>query len=246
MSLPVFIAERPLPTRGLVTLSGVEGRHAVAVKRIVAGEHIELIDGEGARAEVKVTETRGKDTLYGEVLTLVVEQPRTPRVTVVQALPKSERSELAIDLLTQGGVDAIVPWEASRCVAKWVGAKADKGRAKWVAAAQSAAKQSRRATIPHIAELASTPEVVALIEQADKALVLHETAAVPLASIDVDVDSIVIIIGPEGGISEDERAVFTQAGAQAVKLGPEVLRTATAGLVALAAIGVRSTRWSTF
>lgn len=240
MSLPVFV--HPGPFDGTVTLSGPEGRHAVAVKRIVAGEQIMLIDGHGTRATVTVTATRGKDELVGQVDEVGVEKQPRPAVTIVQALPKAERSELAVDLATQAGADAIIPWQAERCVAKWVGAKAGKGVAKWEAAALAAAKQSRRARIPTIHEPVHTTQLAELIA-GRPALVLHEESATPLREIDLDVDELVLIVGPEGGIGPDELARLTAAGARAVKLGPEVLRTASAAMVALSAIGVLTGRW---
>ncbi|GAB3690393.1 16S rRNA (uracil(1498)-N(3))-methyltransferase [Corynebacterium nasicanis] len=239
MSLPVFVHPGPFTGAGTVTLDGPEGRHAVSVKRIAVGEQIMLIDGRGTHATVTVTATRGKDALMGEVVEWGVDKPARPRVTVVQALPKAERSELAVDLATQAGADAIVPWQAERCVAKWVGPKAAKGVAKWEAAATAAAKQSRRTRIPEIHQPMTTAQVAEFIA-GRTALVLHEEAATPLREIDLDVDEIVVLVGPEGGIGREELA---QLGAQTVRLGPEVLRTASAAMVALSAIGVLTGRW---
>lgn len=240
MSLPVFL--HPGPFEGRVLLSGPEGRHAVSVKRIQAGERILLIDGRGHFAQVLVTATKGKDELEGEVEERGVDKQPRPTVTVVQALPKAERSELAVDLATQAGADAIVPWQAERCVARWVGPKAAKGVAKWEAAATAAAKQSRRARIPQISEPVSTSQLVELLA-GKTALVLHEDSAVPLREVDLDVEELVLIVGPEGGIGPEELTRLSDAGARAVKLGPEVLRTASAAMVALSAIGVLTGRW---
>jgi 16S rRNA (uracil1498-N3)-methyltransferase len=240
VSLPVFV--HPGPFAGRVLLDGPEGRHAVAVKRIQAGERIMLVDGRGTHAVVLVTATRGKDVLEGEVEESGVDKQAGPRVTVVQALPKAERSELAVDLATQAGADAIVPWQAQRCVAKWTGPKAAKGVAKWEAAALAAAKQSRRTRIPEIHDVHTTAQLAEFLA-GKTALVLHEDSATPLREIDLAVDEIVLIVGPEGGIGEEELAQLTAAGARAVKLGPEVLRTASAAMVALSAIGVLTDRW---
>ena len=138
---PYFLTEDPASGR----LTGPEGRHAVTVKRIGVGERIMLTDGAGITAEVDVTDITGKDTLAGTVIELTEHAPPHPRVTIVQAIPKSERAELAVDLATQAGADEIIAWQADRCVAKWDGKKAPKAVAKWQAAADSAAKQSRRA-----------------------------------------------------------------------------------------------------
>ncbi|WP_165164243.1 16S rRNA (uracil(1498)-N(3))-methyltransferase [Corynebacterium qintianiae] len=234
MSLPYFIAADP--ARGV--LDGAEGRHAVTVKRIAAGEHIVLVNGTGTAAEVVVREVRGKDYLAGDVVS-VTEVPRpTPRVTVVQAIPKSERAELAVDLAVQGGADAIVPWISQRTIARWPADKQPKQVAKWQAAAREAAKQSRRAWVPQVYEPVTTNQLRDLVVD-KQALVLHEDAATPLREISFAAE-VVLIVGPEGGIGDEELGVL---GAQAVRLGPEVLRTASAAFAALCAIGALTARW---
>ncbi|EEG26675.1 RNA methyltransferase, RsmE family [Corynebacterium matruchotii ATCC 33806] len=232
------------PTVGkVIELTGDEGRHAVSVKRTSVGEQIELVDGHGTRAVITVTGVSGKDRLVGVVDCVASEPAPRPTVTVVQALPKAARSELTVDLLTQAGADVIVPWQAGRSVANW-GKKQDKGLAKWRAAARAAAKQSRRSRIPEITPVADQAAVVALIQAAPLALMLHEDATGKITDQPVaQVDSVVLIIGPEGGISPAELDAFTAAGARPVRLGPEVLRTASAGMVALAALGAVTDRW---
>ena len=232
------------PTVGkVIELTGDEGRHAVSVKRTSVGEQIELVDGHGTRAVIIVTGVSGKDRLVGVVDCVASEPAPRPTVTVIQALPKAARSELTVDLLTQAGADVIVPWQAGRSVANW-GKKQDKGLAKWRAAARAAAKQSRRSRIPEITPVADQAAVAALIQAAPLALMLHEDATGKITDQSVaQVDSVVLIIGPEGGISPAELDAFTTAGAHPVRLGPEVLRTASAGMVALAALGAVTDRW---
>lgn len=232
------------PTVGeVIELTGDEGRHAVSVKRTSVGEQIELVDGHGTRAVITVTGVSGKDRLVGVVDCVASEPAPRPTVTVVQALPKAARSELTVDLLTQAGADVIVPWQAGRSVANW-GKKQDKGLAKWRAAARAAAKQSRRSRIPEITPVVDQAAVAALIQAAPLALMLHEDATGKITDQPVaQVDSVVLIIGPEGGISPAELDAFTTAGAHLVRLGPEVLRTASAGMVALAALGAVTDRW---
>lgn len=245
MSRPVYVQEFPTPpTVGeVIELTGDEGRHAVSVKRTSVGEQIELVDGHGIRAVITVTGVSGKDRLTGVVDCVASEPAPRPTVTVIQALPKAARSELTVDLLTQAGADVIVPWQAGRSVANW-GKKQDKGLAKWRAAARAAAKQSRRSRIPEITPVADQVAVVALIQAAPLALMLHEDATGKITDQPVaQVDSVVLIIGPEGGISPAELDAFTAAGAHPVRLGPEVLRTASAGMVALAALGAVTDRW---
>ena len=232
MSRPVYVQEFPTPpTVGeVIELTGDEGRHAVSVKRTSVGEQIELVDGHGTRAVITVTGVSGKDRLTGVVDCVANEPAPRPTVTVIQALPKAARSELTVDLLTQAGADVIVPWQAGRSVANW-GKKQDKGLAKWRAAA--------RAT-----PVADQAAVAALIQAAPLALMLHEDATGKITDQSVaQVDSVVLIIGPEGGISPAELDAFTTAGAHPVRLGPEVLRTASAGMVALAALGAVTDRW---
>ena len=245
MSRPVYVQEFPTPpTVGeVIELTGDEGRHAVSVKRTGVGEQIELVDGHGTRAVITVTGVSGKDQLVGVVDCVANEPAPRPTVTVVQALPKAARSELTVDLLTQAGADVIVPWQAGRSVANW-GKKQDKGLAKWRAAARAAAKQSRRSRIPEITPVADQAAVAALIQAAPLALMLHEDATEKITDQPVaQADSVVLIIGPEGGISPAELDAFTTAGAHPVRLGPEVLRTASAGMVALAALGAVTDRW---
>ena len=245
MSRPVYVQEFPTPpTVGeVIELTGDEGRHAVSVKRTSVGEQIELVDGHGTRAVITVIGVSGKDRLTGVVDCAANEPASRPTVTVIQALPKAARSELTVDLLTQAGADVIVPWQAGRSVANW-GKKQDKGLAKWRAAARAAAKQSRRSRIPEITPVVDQAAVAALIQAAPLALMLHEDATGKITDQPVaQVDSVVLIIGPEGGISPAELDAFTAAGAHPVRLGPEVLRTASAGMVALAALGAVTDRW---
>jgi 16S rRNA (uracil1498-N3)-methyltransferase len=163
----------------------------------------------------------------------------------VQALPKGERGELAVEVLTEVGVDRIVPWAASRSVAVWKGERATRSRAKWQATAREAAKQSRRSWLPTVTPLASTSDLATLVAEADLALVLHEDATLPLGALEVpEAGRIVLVVGPEGGISPDELAVLGDAGAHVVRLGAEVLRTSTAGVVAVAAVLARTSRWA--
>lgn len=236
-----------LPAVGeIAVLDGDEGFHAANVRRIRPGERLDLGDGAGALAHC-VIEAVGKGTLSARVLDRVAVPEADPSVTVVQALPKSERSELAIELATEAGADAFIAWQASRCVARWDGAaRADKGLRRWRAVARSAARQSRRAHIPPVTGVLSTSDLVTWVgDDAATTLVLHESASVPLAeSLVAQADSLMLIVGPEGGIADDEIAALADAGATPVRLGPTVLRTSTAAAVALGALGVLTPRWA--
>jgi len=234
-----------LPDAGaLAVVDGDEGFHAATVRRIRAGEELVLGDGAGGLASC-VVERAGRDGLAARVLERWSVEPARPAVTVVQALPKSERSELAIELATEAGADAFSAWHAARCVAQWDGNRADKGLRRWRAVARSAARQSRRAHIPTVDGVLSTAALLARVrDQGALVLVLHESATDHLVDIPVaQADSLMLVVGPEGGISPDEIAALTDAGAVAVRLGPTVLRTSTAAAVALGALGVLTSRW---
>lgn len=231
MSLPYFLSDDP--TSG--TLEGPEAKHA-NVKRIQPGERIMLTDGRGTQAEVVVERVAG-DRVEGVVDKQTFVELPTPRVTIVQAIPKGERAELAVDLAVQGGADAIVPWISHRTIARWPANKQAKQVAKWRSQAVASAKQARRAWVPEVAEPVTTNQLSEILPEGS--LVLHEDAAVPLREVEFG-DDVWLIVGPEGGIGEDELELLD---AQAVKLGPEVLRTATAAFAALSAIGALTTRW---
>ena len=237
-----------LPAVGEVaTVDGDEGFHASTVRRIRPGERLMLGDGAGELAWCEVDEV-DRGALRARVLSRRNVAPAVPPVTVVQALPKSERSELAIESATEAGADAFVAWQATRCVARWDSTRADQGLRRWRAVARSAARQSRRAHIPSITGPVFTDELARLVQAhvADGAavLVLHESAEEPLSEkLVAQAESIVIVVGPEGGITDDELDALTTAGADAVRLGPTVLRTSTAAAVALGALGVLTSRW---
>jgi 16S rRNA (uracil1498-N3)-methyltransferase len=227
-----------------VEVEGDEAHHAVAVRRLRVGEQVVVTDGRGTSATGVVVETA-----KGRLVVTVDEVARTPEpepaFTVVQALPKGDRGELAVEMLTEVGVGTILPWAAARSVAVWRGERAAKSLARWRSTAREAAKQARRAWFPEVAELASTDDVAALLADAPLAVVLHEGAAAALASLEVpDQGPVVVVVGPEGGLTDDEVSAFAAAGGHAVRLGPEVLRTSTAGVAAVAALLARTPRWS--
>jgi 16S rRNA (uracil1498-N3)-methyltransferase len=227
----------------VVEVTGDEAHHAVAVRRLREGEQVVLTDGSGTRATGTVSSTGKRVFAVAVDVVETVERPR-PTVTVVQALPKGERGELAVEVLTEVGVDRIVPWAAARSVAVWRGERATRSHAKWQATAREAAKQARRAWHPEVSALASTAEVTALVAAADLALVLHEEASTGLGALDLPEGDVLLVVGPEGGLTAEEVATFEAAGAHAVRLGTEVLRTSTAGLAAVAALLARTDRWA--
>jgi 16S rRNA (uracil1498-N3)-methyltransferase len=247
MSRALFYVDVVPDAGEIAVVDGDEGFHAASVRRIRVGEELDLGDGAGAVAHV-VVEGVGKGTLTTRVLSRRIVAPPRPEVTIVQALPKSDRSELAIELATEAGADAFVAWQSDRCVARWDGsAKVEKGLRRWQAVARSAARQSRRPYVPPVTSLVSTRDLVAQVSLASDrsvVLVLHESATTPLTAAGLaDADSLTLVVGPEGGISGDELLALKGAGALAVRLGPSVLRTTSAAAVGLGALGVLTPRW---
>ncbi|GAA1333308.1 16S rRNA (uracil(1498)-N(3))-methyltransferase [Catellatospora bangladeshensis] len=243
MTLPVFLVPA-LPTGPEAVLDGPEGRHAATVRRLRPGEELVLSDGSGAQVRCVVQEAL-KDALRLRVLQRWVAPEPAVRVVLAQALVKGDRGELAVELATEAGVDGVVPWRAARCVTRWEdGPRGAKALERWRSTAREAAKQARRARVPSVAEPVGTPALARLVESAAIALVLHESASTGIAAAPLPEEGdVLLVVGPEGGITEAELAALTEAGAHAVRLGPTVLRAATAAAVALGALGVLTDRW---
>jgi 16S rRNA (uracil1498-N3)-methyltransferase len=234
----------------VIVLSGAEGRHAATVRRLGPGEHVDITDGAGTLAACVVTVAR-QGTLELAVTGRSFEPAPAPRLTVIQAVPKGDRGEQAVETMTEVGADVIVPWAAERCVAQWRGEKAARGAARWRATAAAAARQSRRRWFPEVTELAGTDAVLARVAAATAggaglAVLLDPDAADPLAAVAAAPGraEIILLVGPEGGISAAETARLTAAGAAGARLGPTVLRTSSAGPVAAALALAASGRWS--
>jgi len=253
-SAPVFHAPRERLIGPTLRLDGPEGRHAALVRRLQPRERVDLTDGAGLLARCVVLGVAGQ-ALDLELLELVEIPEPDPRITVVQALPKGDRAETAVETMTEVGVDAIVPWAASRSITQWRAERGEKALAKWRSTAWEAGKQARRARWPEIAALASTADVAKLLAAAAAPVVLHESAEHSLADLPIPgtdgTDSaeaapreIVLVVGPEGGISPEELETFAEAGAVPYRMGPTVLRTSTAGTAAAAVLLARSGRWS--
>jgi 16S rRNA (uracil1498-N3)-methyltransferase len=245
MSLPVhWVPSLADVTVGsIVKVTGDEAHHAVAVRRLRTGEDVTLTDGLG-RSAVGTVSATGKREL-SVMVTSILESPLAePVVTVVQAIPKGNRGELAVELLTEVGVARVVPWAASRSVAVWKGDRAGRSVERWRATAREASKQARRSWFAGVDEPVTTAGVERLVAEARLAVVLHEGATEPLAALPVPAaGSVVVVVGPEGGLTDAEVARFEEAGAHVVRLGQEVLRTSTAGAAAVAALLSRTSRW---
>lgn len=244
MSAPLFLVEA-LPTGDRLTLAGPEGHHAATVQRLRVGEELLLADGRGGTAAA-VVDAVGKGTLELRVTSRGYVDASVPRLVVVQGIAKGDRGELAVQAMTEVGVDEIVPWSASRSVVQWRGDRGVRAREKWAATAREAAKQARRAWLPVVAGTPdeSTTTVARRIAGAAAAFVLHEEAQERLTTAELpETGEIVLVVGPEGGIADPELAAFREAGARPVRLGPSVLRTSTAGVAALSVLSTRLSRW---
>jgi 16S rRNA (uracil1498-N3)-methyltransferase len=256
---PVFLADTAELERGSITLTGAEGRHAATVRRLSAGERADVTDGAGTIAECTVTRT-GPGVIELAVLSKRTIPAAEPRIVVVQAIPKGDRGELAVEIMTEVGVDEVIAWQAERSVARWRGDRGDgvgrgdrggradragKALARWQATAREAAKQSRRAWIPEVTGPERTPAVARRVAAAGLAILLDPGAEAAFGSLAMPHQGeIVVIVGPEGGVSPAEADALTGAGAVPARLGPTVLRTSSAGAVAAALALAKSDRWA--
>ena len=239
---PVFLVPPGDLTAGVMTLTGPEGHHAAAVRRLRAGERADVSDGAGTLARGVVTGA-GKDSVTLDIVAVHTVPAPQPRLAVAQALPKGDRGELAVELMTEVGVDTVIPWAAARSITRWQAERGAKALAKWRATAREAAKQSRRAWLPEVTDLMST---AALAERAATgyAIVLEADAEAKLHELELPATGeVLLLVGPEGGISPAERAALRDAGAREARLGPTVLRTSTAGAAAAAILLTRTSRW---
>ena len=227
-----FVPDLPSQVGSSYSFNSEDANHAIKVLRIEVGEIFRVSDGNGGWAIVQVNEVT-KRSLETTVLEVGCQEPLEIQFTVVQALPKSDRAKEAVELLTEAGADVIVPWLANRSISR------TEVISKFVTTAREASKQSRRLFIPQLHETVKEKGVIELIKSADLALVFHESAQVKLSEIitpQTKARNVVIVIGPEGGITDEELAAFAAAGAQIAGLGRPILRSAHAGLAALSAV----------
>ena len=227
-----FVPDLPTQVGASYSFDSEDANHAIKVLRIEVGEIFRVSDGNGGWANVQVTEVT-KRSLETTVLEVGRQEPLEIRFTVVQALPKSDRAKEAVELLTEAGADVIVPWLANRSISR------TEVISKFATTAREASKQSRRLFIPQLHETVKEKGVIELIKSADLALVFHESAQVKLSEIittQTKAKNVLVVIGPEGGITEEELATFAAAGAHVAGLGRPILRSAHAGLAALSAI----------
>lgn len=241
---PVFLVE-VVPSGTTTVLDGPEGRHAAAVRRLAPGEELVIADGQGEAAACVVETVQGKESLTLRIVRRWTEPQPQPRIVLAQALIKGDRGELAVELATETGVDVIVPWRAGRSIVKWEeGPRGAKALARWRSTAREAAKQSRRARVPDVTEPATTRQLAELIRKSAATVILDAAAQAGIRDLDLPAEGdLVLVVGPEGGISKSESDTLRAAGAQVARLGPTVLRASTAASAAIAALGVLTPRW---
>ncbi len=255
MSAPVFLADAGkldghAPGSTFV-LEGTEARHAGVVQRRRVGERIDVADGAGVRLECVIASVE-PGRLALEVVGRQDEPAPAVRLVLAQALAKGDRDELAIEAATEVGVDVVVPWQAARSVVVWRGERAAKSRARWLATVREATKQARRARLPEVTQALDSAGLVAhvrsVVAGGGTAIVLDGSGPVPLGEVPLPDGGtpaeLLVVVGPEGGIADGELTALADAGAYVTRLGPTVLRTSTAGPVALALLAQRLGRWS--
>ncbi len=231
-----FVDNLPTQVGSLYEFDNEDAQHAVRVLRMAAGETFMLADGTGAWSQVKAFAVK-KKSIEVEVIASGFQEVLPTTITVVQALPKSDRAKEAIELLTEAGVDRIVPWAASRSIGK--------ASEKFTVTAREASKQSRRLRIPEVTDIATTSQICEAIALSDLAIVFHESAEMKLSDCvsSHNVAHLLIIIGPEGGITPTEIEEFKAAGAKVALMGRPILRSAHAGIAAVAAVSALLKVW---
>ncbi|NLE97446.1 MAG: 16S rRNA (uracil(1498)-N(3))-methyltransferase [Propionibacterium sp.] len=236
MTAALFLAEfDDVEVGRQLRVDGDEARHA-QVKRIAVGETVLLANGRGLGAEGVVVAI-DKGSFEVRVERVLRDAPRR-HVTAVQALAKGDRALLAVQMLTEVGASRIVAWQSDRSIVRWTGERGDKALAKWEATARESAKQARRLTVPGVG-FATTKQLAETLGEVDTVLVLHEDAEAHIRDVELGTGSVAVVIGPEGGIAPAELAALEAAGATSVRVSEHVLRTSTAGAVALGQLEMR-------
>ncbi len=235
--------DSPVKVESVIELTGPEAKHAVSVRRMRVGEAIQLTDKMGLRVRGLVDSIAGNH-LYVRVRSVEQEVPPKIQLTLIQALAKGDRDELAIQAATELGVSNVIPWEADRSVSRWIGLKEAKGIERWQSIVTEAAKQSLSSWHPSVGTPIKGIRVAELVEKFDLVLVLDPTAAEGIGAVNLPGSgSIALVVGPEGGISDPELEALENAGAFRVQLGAPILRTSTAGVAAISGILALTGQW---
>lgn len=234
-----FVEDLPTTVGQRYTFDNEDALHAIRVLRTGPGEIFWLSDGKGTFSTVKALEVE-KKSMQVEVLESHFQEPLDIEYTVIQALPKGDRLKQCAALLTEVGADRIVFWNSARSIGK----SEDKTFDKLDVTIREASKQARRFRIPEIVGPLSTAQVIDEIARTDLAVLFHESATSKLSAITPPaVKRALIIIGPEGGITDEELDAFTSSGAIIALMGRPIFRSAHAGIAGLAALQTLLKSW---
>ena len=234
-----FVAEGTDFSANQIEVDGDEAHHGVNVLRLKTSEEVKISDGVGNWGVGTVSQVN-KKSFTVEILDRGFEPASKQRVVVVQAILKNDANKEAVDFLTQVGADEIIPWQSQHSIGKFD----DKSLSKWQSAARESSRQSRRVRIPVISNAYSTENLISKIKGLQNIFVLHESADNRLSQIEINQEAdVILIVGPEGGLSEIEVNTFVTAGAKIVRLGESVLRAANAGAAAASVVMSRTGKW---
>ncbi len=234
-----FVNDLPKVVGSNYELGGDEAAHAIRVLRTQVGQSLALSDGQGAWSIVEVSDV-SKKTMNVKVISTGFEEALPVEFTVAQALTKGDRIKESIELNTAGGADVILLWAAARSIGK---ATPDLMQ-KLATTAREASKQTRRNRIPFVMGVMDAKRIAAEIPNYDLAVIFHESAQHKLTEVvKPGVKKVLAIIGPEGGITDEELAMFTGAGAQVALMGRPIFRSAHAGMAALSGLNAALKIW---
>lgn len=237
-----YLADAVGEPGSVLELAGEEARHAATVSRLRTGEQVRVGNGRG-RVAVAAAAAVGRDAVALTVLSVEAVPEPAPRLHLVQALAKGGRDELAIQAATELGVASVAPWQAARSVVRWTGPKAESGAARWASIVREASKQAMRPWSATGEPLLGTAALVDLARTRRTVLLDPDAPQRLVDAVPRDVDDLVLVVGPEGGVAPEETAALTAAGAVRARMGPTVLRTSTAAPAALAALAVHLNLW---
>lgn len=237
--LTLFFSDQ-ISTGQRQVLENEEAHHAIKVLRLNIGEVIKISDGVGNWVSGPIVEIAKKElfvsiTERGEI------QAAKPELVLVQAITKSDRNKEMLELAVEAGVDRIIPWQSERSISKW---QSDSEQ-KWQVGIKQSCKQARQVKLPQLMQVMSTSEVITSIGEGGFGIVFHEEASTKFSDLTIpnSQSSVYLVIGPEGGISEQELLSFQNNGSKVVRLGDTVLRSAHAGFAALSAVQTKLGRW---
>lgn len=237
-----YFIEGKLPENRIAAITGDDAKHIAKVMRQTAGEElIAVMEGRAYLATIRSTDFDIEVEL-GETLETQVELPK--KVTIACGLPKGDKLDLITQKATELGMYALLPFSAERSIVKWDDSKSEKKIGRLQKIAKEAAEQSHRTYIPEVYSIHSFKQLLSRAGSYDAVIVAYEEEArqggrtrfAEILKSLYDKDSVLIVFGPEGGISDAEVAALKSAGAVFTSLGPRILRTETAPLYALAAI----------